>query len=72
MLHLIEQRDVIHSLDVVPTRDEIEHSVSQMNDNRAPGVDCLTAEILKNGGERMFELLEVDVRDVWVRGAPQD
>ncbi len=72
VLRLVEQRDVIHSLDDVPTRAEIELSVSQMNDNRAPGVDCLTAEILKNGGERMFELLEVVIRDVWGRGAPQD
>ena len=50
VLDLIKQHKLIMALDEVPSRGEIKASVSQMNNNKAPGMDGMTAEILKNGG----------------------
>ena len=52
VLDLIKQHDPIMALDEVPSRGEIKASVSQMNNNKAPGMDGITAEILKNGAEK--------------------
>ena len=56
ILDLIKQHDPIMAVDEVPSRGEIKASVSQMNNNKAPGIDGITAEILKNGGEKMIDL----------------
>ena len=53
------------ALDGVLSRGEIKASVSQMNHNKAPGRDGITAEILKNGGEKMIDLLEQGIQSVW-------
>ena len=58
VLDLIKQHDLIMALDEVPSRGEIKASVSQMNNNKAPGMDGITADILKNDGEKMIDLLE--------------
>ena len=60
------------ALDEVPSRSKIKASVSQMNNNKAPGMDGITAEILKNGGEKMIDLLEQVVQSVWESEVPQD
>ena len=60
------------ALDEVPSRGEIKASVSQMNNNKAPGMDGITAEILKNGGEKMNNLLEQVIQSVWESEVPQD
>ena len=46
------------ALDEVPSRGKIKASVSEMNNNKAPGMGGITAEILKNGGEKMIDLLK--------------
>ena len=58
VLDLIKQHDPIMVLDEVPSGGKIKASVSQMNYNKVPGMDGITAEILKNGGEKMVDHLE--------------
>ena len=60
------------ALDEMPSRGEIKASVSQMNNNKAPAMDDITAEILKNGGEKMIDLLEQVIQSVWESEVPQD
>ena len=59
-------------LDEVPSRGEIKASVSQINNNKAPGIDGITAEILKNGGEKMIDLLEQVIQRVWESEVPRN
>ena len=70
VLDLIKQHDPIMALDEVPSRGEIKASVSQMNKNKAPGMNDITAEILKNGGEKMIDLLEQVIQSVWESEVP--
>ena len=72
VLDLIKQHDPIMALDEVPSRGEIEASVSQMNNNKVPGMNGITAEILKNGGEKMIDLLKQIIQRVWENEVPQD
>ena len=72
VLDLIKQHDPIMVLDEVPSRSEIKASVSQMNNNKAPGMDGITAEILKNGGEKMIILLKQVIQSVKESEVPQD
>ena len=60
------------ALDEVPSRGEIKAYVSQMNNNKAPGMDGITAEILKNGGEKMIDLPEQVIQSLWESEVPQD
>ena len=60
------------ALNEVPSRGEIKSSVSQMNNNKAPGMDSITAEILKNGGEKMIDLLEQVIQSVSESEVPQN
>ena len=70
VLDLIKQHDPIMALHEVPSRGEIKASVSKMN--KAPGRDGITAEILKNGGEKMIDLLVQFIQSVWENEVPQD
>ena len=72
VLDIIKQHDPIMALDEVPSRDEIKASVSQMNNNKAPGMDGITAEILKNGSEKMIDLLEQVIQSIWESEVSQD
>ena len=72
VLDLIKQHDPIKDLDKVPSRGEIKASVSQMNNNKVQGMDGITAEILKNGGEKIIDLLEQVIQSVWESKVPQD
>ena len=40
--------------------------------NKAPGMDGITEEILKCGGDKMINLLEPVIHDVWESETPQD
>ena len=72
MQDLIEQWDPIVSLDEVPSWDEINISVKQMNNNKDLGIDSITVEILKCGGDKVIDLLEQVIHNVWNSEAPQD
>ena len=72
VLDLMKQDDHTMALDEVPSRGEIKASVSQMNKNKVPGMDGITAEILKNGGEKRIDLLEQVIQSVWESEVPQD
>ena len=72
VLDLTKQYDPLMVLHEVPSRGEIKASVSQMNNNKAPGIDGITAEILKNGGEKMIDLLEQVIQSVWESEVPKD
>ena len=43
-----------------------------MNNNKAPGMDGITAEIIKNGGEKMIDLLEQVIQSIRESEVPQD
>ena len=72
VLDLIKQHEPVMALDEVSSRGEIKTSVSQMNNNKEPGMDGITAEILKNAGEKMIDLLEQVIQSVWESEVPQD
>ena len=60
------------ALDEMPSRSVIKASVSQMNNNKVPGRDGITEDILKNGSEKMIDLLEQVIQSVWESEVPQD
>ena len=72
VLDLIKQHDPYMDLDEVPSRGEIKAFVSQMNNNKTPGMDGIKTEILKNGEEKMIDLLEQVIQSVWESEVPQD
>ena len=51
----LEQASVIQELDTLPTRKEVGDAVPQMNTGKAPGKDGTTAELLKQGGEKIVD-----------------
>ena len=66
LLDLIGHWEPIVSRDEVPSWDEINISVKQMNNNKAPGMDGITAlQILKYSGDKMIYLLEKVIHYVW-------
>ena len=71
VLHLIEQQEPIVSLEEVPSWDEINISVKQMNNNKALGMNSITAEILKWGGDEMINHLVPVIYNVLESEAPQ-
>ena len=71
LLDLIEQRESIVSLGKVPFWDERNISAKQMN-NKALGVDGISANILKFGGDRKIGLLEQVINDMLESEAPQE
>ena len=74
VLDLIKQHATIMALDEVPSTGKIKASVSQMNNKKAPGMDGITAKILKSGGGKMIDLQEQVIQSVcvWESEVPQD
>lgn len=68
----LEQYPVKECLDILPTKKEVYTSIEQLNNGKAPGMDGISAEILKCGGERMKEMVLEVIHDVWETIAPQD
>lgn len=64
-LNAIEQVTPIPELDVSPSRVEVMTSLGQMNTGKAPGKDGITAELLKQGGDCIVELLYGIFQKVW-------
>ena len=59
-------------LDQPPSLIEVRKAIEQINNGKAPGMDGITAEILKSGGDSMEEMLHSVMSDAWDTGAPQD
>ena len=68
----VEQLPIVDQMDIAPTRDETINAVKKLNTGKSPGLDGLTSEILKSGGEKMIDLLLELILHYWETGAPQD
>ena len=44
----------------------------EIDNNKTPGMDGITTEILKCGGDKMIDLFEQVIHDVWESEPPQD
>ena len=71
VLYRIEKRVLIVFLDEVPSWEEINITLKQMNTNKAPRMDGITDEILKCGGD-IIDLLEQVILNVWEIETPQE
>ncbi len=47
------------------SREEIEQAVKKMKSRKAPGIDSITAEVLKTGGKPMIEMLHKIFNQIW-------
>ena len=48
-----------------PSREEVDEAISQLKRNKAPGVDNITAELLKDGGENLRDWLLHICKMIW-------
>jgi len=56
---------VDEDLDVAPTLDEVCKAVNQMSSGRAPEIDGIPTEVLKNGGSCLLERLTELFSTIW-------
>merc|ERR1711911_198212 len=69
----LPQIPIDSSLDTLPTSDEIKKAISQLSDGKAPGRDCIPAEIYKCGGDVLVNRLTELFTLTWEKGVlPQD
>ena len=69
----LPQVPIDSSLDTLPTSDEIKKAISQLSDGKAPGRDCIPAEIYKCGGDVLVNRLTELFTLIWEkRVLPQD
>ena len=59
-------------LDMKSNLGEVEKSVSQMKNGKAPGLAGISTELLKSGGKKLIELLLDVYISIWDEGVPQD
>ena len=69
----LPQVPIDSSLDALPTSDEVRKAISQLSDGKAPGRDCIPAEIYKCGGDALVERLTELFKLIWEKQVlPQD
>ena len=71
-LDQLDQYPIKDVLDNTPSVDDVTKAVNQMNSGKAPGLDGISAELLKSGGPRLIELLHEVYVSAWAEGASQD
>jgi hypothetical protein len=49
----------------LPSREEIEGALKYLKNNKAAGVDSITAELLKNGGPNLVDALHEMIQQAW-------
>jgi hypothetical protein len=48
-----------------PTKQEIQLAIQKLNNNRAPGIDAISAELLKPRGEDVMNKIHKFVGIIW-------
>lgn len=59
------QNDHIINKEQSPTLDEVTKSISRLRNNKAAGLDGISAELIKNGGEALSKSLHKLIRKIW-------
>jgi hypothetical protein len=49
----------------VPTTTEVYDTIRKIKDNRAPGEDAITAELIKKGGNHLWENIHQLILSIW-------
>jgi hypothetical protein len=49
----------------LPSREEIEGALKYLKNNKAAGADSIAAELLKNGGPNLVNVLHAVIQQAW-------
>lgn len=72
-INRLPQFPINHSLDAVPTLEEIQKAISLLSTGKAPSGDCIPAEIYKEGGMSLVKNLHSLFDLIWNQGkVPHD
>jgi len=66
VVNLVEQLPIVHQMEELPTLSEVSKSIEKLNSGKSPGMDGISAEILKAGGKRMLELVHHLIQHCWL------
>lgn len=47
-------------------REEVEQQVKKLKNQKSPGEDEVTAELIKNGGEELINKIHKLIQDIWM------
>jgi endonuclease/exonuclease/phosphatase family metal-dependent hydrolase len=64
-----DDEEVVHfraePLVLPPSYNEIEDAIRKLKNNKAPGSDSIAAELIKSGGQRLFEVMHTLIKWIW-------